>query len=260
MTRPRRPSRAHPYPIAQALTEEKSAFQKRAGSGGVTFESQPAAAMQHIVDAIRACGAEGVFLEEDALRLDKEFRAHSKPSKTEPTKRVLTADGFRQVCSRMGLHEPRLVDHLFKQWDSDGSGEIDFQEFMHAITFVRTGSSADKIVILFRIMDVDDDGCVSRVELARFLTSVYRAADKPKPPSKIQEQVDKLFGHLDKDHSENISLEGTSRERERGKGRRALCVASSSSTFALGSARPRPLVVVGWAPQSSATRRIPSRW
>ena len=57
------------------------------------------------------------------------------------------------------------VDKLFKQVDINGSGKVDFTEFIIAAMNQEKILNVQKIEQAFRIFDSDGDGHISKVEL-----------------------------------------------------------------------------------------------
>jgi hypothetical protein len=51
----------------------------------------------------------------------------------------------------------------------------------------------EKLGVLFDIMDVDEDGKVTKKEMAQFLNNVYRAAGHPRTMRRVLQDVDAIF-------------------------------------------------------------------
>ena len=65
----------------------------------------------------------------------------------------LTADSFRKIyrkCFPSGNVE-EFCDHVFRSFDADKNGFIDFKEFMLAIDITSTGSPKEKLEWAFRL-------------------------------------------------------------------------------------------------------------
>lgn len=61
------------------------------------------------------------------------------------------------------------VDRIFRQVDSNKSGEIDFSEFLVAAASEYKNLSKKKIEQTFKIIDQDGDGYIDRKELAQVM-------------------------------------------------------------------------------------------
>ena len=88
----------------------------------------------------------------------------------------------KALASKMGR-----VSDLFREWDVDGSGEIDKREFCDAMEGVGLQCSLAERSLLFDHLDVDHSGTIEFAELVKKLRRVCRAATRigqpyrPKP-------------------------------------------------------------------------------
>merc|ERR1719220_2625987 len=60
-----------------------------------------------------------------------------------------------------------LGEHVWRIYDTNLDGEIDFREFMLALSVMSRGSAEDNLRQIFRLFDVNSDGRVEREELSR---------------------------------------------------------------------------------------------
>lgn len=58
---------------------------------------------------------------------------------------------------------------MFKAYDTDRSGTIDFQEFMIAIKVVSSGTTYDKLWLAYSIYDIDGNGTIDSTELLKMV-------------------------------------------------------------------------------------------
>ena len=65
-------------------------------------------------------------------------------------------------------------DHLFRLFDINHNGQIDFKEYMVILSTTSRGRINEKIDLAFRLYDVDRDGMVSRTDMMQILDSMYR--------------------------------------------------------------------------------------
>ena len=82
--------------------------------------------------------------------------------------------GFKQDCPNGNLTAVKFVeiyqmffpsgnagqfcDHVFRSFDTDESGTIDFKEFLMAIDVTTAGTAEEKLKWTFRMYDVDGNG------------------------------------------------------------------------------------------------------
>lgn len=153
--------------------------------------------MSRLQDAIVEASAENTFTRSEALRLDAEFTKAARAN--EHGVLVLDAMGFQNVMKRVGIKSPALIAGLFQQWDTDGSGELDFVEFMHSLALVLSGSAEDKLEQLWFIMDTDGSNSLDAGELVAFYTNMFRMTKTPRSPAQVKSLVTRLFASLGKD-------------------------------------------------------------
>jgi Ca2+-binding EF-hand superfamily protein len=77
-------------------------------------------------------------------------------------------DTFLQYFPLNGL----LGERLFAQFDTKGTGFIDFEEFIVGLAIVCRGNSDEKVHFIFNMYDVSHDNTVSRQELTTLLNQV----------------------------------------------------------------------------------------
>jgi Ca2+-binding EF-hand superfamily protein len=63
-----------------------------------------------------------------------------------------------------------FVMHVFRVFDLNGDGILDFREFMCGFSVVLRGSVDEKLTFSFRIYDVDGNGFISREEMTQVLS------------------------------------------------------------------------------------------
>ncbi len=62
---------------------------------------------------------------------------------------------------------------MFKSFDTDGSGEIDFCEFMMAVSVTAKGDIKEKLTLAFKMFDLDKNGTVDRKEMEKIMEAIY---------------------------------------------------------------------------------------
>ncbi len=101
----------------------------------------------------------------------------------------------------------KFCGHAFKVFDTDNSGEIDFQEFLIAISVTAQGDIRKKLVLAFKMYDVDGNGnqrpCDSfPKQITNSFISFPGKADK-KEMEKIIEAIFDLLGEEKNKKGEN---------------------------------------------------------
>lgn len=102
----------------------------------------------------------------------------------------ITVPAFQQAFE---LRSEFVARHLFRQFDRNGNGVIERDEFIAAIERLLTGSAEDKLAFLFRVHDQDSDGTIIRVELERLIHLGLAESAVTLPEALIDEMIDALF-------------------------------------------------------------------
>ena len=66
-----------------------------------------------------------------------------------------------QVCYPSTDTE-KLEKHIFRMYDSNGDGFIDFREFMLVLYILSSGTPEENLKQIFRIFDINNDKSISR--------------------------------------------------------------------------------------------------
>ncbi len=84
----------------------------------------------------------------------------------------LTRNKFLEVYSGFfpeGNAE-KFCEHVFRTFDSDNSGKIDFKEFLLAINITSAGKPEEKLNWAFQMYDINGDGTIERSEMVEIIT------------------------------------------------------------------------------------------
>ena len=63
----------------------------------------------------------------------------------------------------------KLEDHIFRMYDEDGDGIIDFKEFMMVLYIMSAGTPEENLGQIFRIFDKDNDGSITQKEMVKLV-------------------------------------------------------------------------------------------
>ena len=98
-----------------------------------------------------------------------------------------------------------LAARMIAIFDEDGSGSVDFQEFISGLSaFSSKGNKEEKLRFAFKVYDIDRDGYISNGELFLVLKMMVGSNLKD---GQLQQIVDKTIMEADKDHDGRISFE-----------------------------------------------------
>ena len=105
--------------------------------------------------------------------------------------------------------ESIFLSHVFKAFDLDGSGVIDFIEFLFAISIISQGNTKEKLLMSFNLFDIDKNGRIERKEMEKLIVAIYDLLGEEdrvgcrSPDEKVKEIMNKL----DKDGNGSISAD-----------------------------------------------------
>merc|ERR1711892_1329702 len=77
---------------------------------------------------------------------------------------------MKAFCSMIGEGSPgtntsKLSKHIWRIYDTNMDGFIDFREFMMALQVMSSGSSEDNLKQLFKVFDINSDGTIDVEEM-----------------------------------------------------------------------------------------------
>eukprot|EP00092_Neocalanus_flemingeri_P042136 GFUD01045950.1.p1 GENE.GFUD01045950.1~~GFUD01045950.1.p1 ORF type:complete len:203 (+),score=43.20 GFUD01045950.1:13-621(+) len=104
-----------------------------------------------------------------------------------------------------------LCDHVFRTFDSDGNGFIDFKEFLLAMDVTSCGTPEEKLGLFFILFDVDGNGWIDLMEMKRLMRCIHTMVESNK--SKIglsetpEQQAKEIFKQMDVNSDGRVTKE-----------------------------------------------------
>merc|ERR1711994_903521 len=78
----------------------------------------------------------------------------------------------------------KLAQHIFRMYDINQNGHIDFTEFMLALNIMSNGSAEQNLRQIFRVFDINNDGAISLKELKKVINDLHQLIEVKKGASK----------------------------------------------------------------------------
>lgn len=119
--------------------------------------------------------------------------------------------GFKQDCPDGQLGKDKIlemysmilpagnaqvfVDQIFRIFDKDGNGSIDFKEFMMATDMTASGSPEEKLRWAFKMYDKDGSGEIEIEEMCEIISTLYEMEGVGAECAR--ERAEKIFANLD---------------------------------------------------------------
>ena len=63
----------------------------------------------------------------------------------------------------------KFCEHVFRTFDQDNSGKIDFKEFLLAINITSAGKPEEKLQWAFQMYDINSDGTIEKNEMVEII-------------------------------------------------------------------------------------------
>merc|ERR1711910_188762 len=102
----------------------------------------------------------------------------------------------------------KMEKHVFRVYDTNNDGYIDFVEFMVIFYIMSDGSPEEVLDKIFRVFDVNSDGSISNKEMTRLVKDVYSLMKTEDPSIAAKDMIAKsAFAEMDKNEDGKVTLE-----------------------------------------------------
>ncbi|XP_002128600.2 neurocalcin homolog [Ciona intestinalis] len=106
------------------------------------------------------------FTPEELKKCYDDFQQESTSGRMDRTK-------FDEFYKKFFNRDPRFVDHLFRTFDFNNDGFINFREFVCGLSITTRGTPEEKLTWTFNVYDVNNDGTITRDEMLQIMRAIY---------------------------------------------------------------------------------------
>jgi len=145
------------------------------------------------------------FLVKNTSMSTEEIKAWHKGFLKDCPTGELSKDQFISMYSFMfpNGNPTKFSENVFRTFDTNKSGTIDFREFMLALHVTSNGTPEEKLAWAFKMYDIDGSGSIDFNEMKRVVSAVYEMLGADGHLGKSQE----LFTKLDQNSDGLVSQE-----------------------------------------------------
>ena len=100
----------------------------------------------------------------------------------------------------------KMEKHVFRAYDTNNDGYIDFTEFMLIFFIMSDGSPEEVLKSIFRMFDVNSDGTITQKEMTKLIKDMYGLLKEEDPNLAARDLVAKsAFAEMDEDQDGKVT-------------------------------------------------------
>lgn len=106
----------------------------------------------------------------------------------------------------LGEQVDDVADAIFKVFDEDRNGKLDFVEYILAVSSTQMNTPEDKLKWIFKMYDKDCSGSIETAELQEMFETLFETTGVQFDESQLEVLVSDVMQTLDKDGNGNIDM------------------------------------------------------
>ena len=136
----------------------------------------------------------------------------------------MDVEEFKKIYNRMfpsGVDD-KYAEHVFRSFDQNKDGQIDFREFVISISITSRGTIEQKLQWAFKVYDIDEDGYITRKEMLEIVKAIFKMSrhnslsnslsvseDIATPEERVDDIIKQLDANMDGKLSEKEFIDGS---------------------------------------------------
>jgi len=101
-----------------------------------------------------------------------------------------------------------MQKHIFRCYDENENGYIDFVEFMLVFHIMSDGTAEEALGRIFRVFDVNSDGHITERELKKLVKDMFKLVKDEAPEEATKKfLIESAFAEMDKDENGKVTVD-----------------------------------------------------